>query len=154
MKSNIIFLVFNLFIMHSFAQSIITIHHMDGNKQFYSMEGTKFVFLANNKFEIYEQNNVLSEVIPCKEVKKITFNDLPDKISNMIRTKSFRVYVLYDQLHIVSTKNNKTDIYIYDLTGKLLMSLFQSPDQSIYIGNINHGTYIIRINEHLAKFVK
>lgn len=134
MKTKIIFILLNFVVINAFCQNTMVVQKYDGTKISYG-------FLQKPKVTYSEEVLTVSTLtttveFPIADVRNISFEDNPELTDLM--------YLQYVD----------AEVYIYDISGKLVGVEKKNSDININIANLVSGTYIIKTGNTSYKILK
>jgi hypothetical protein len=113
----------------------------------------KFYFYDNNLIVDFKGDS--SESFSVSTINKLFFRETESGIDD---TKQYNPIVVYpnptnDRIFIKDMPENISEIYFYNVEGKIVMSC-QVPDDNspINISQLSAGIYFIRIGKHIVRF--
>ncbi|HNQ59778.1 MAG TPA: T9SS type A sorting domain-containing protein [Bacteroidales bacterium] len=135
-----------------FGQTI-TISLMDGTSNTYPLTSISKIYFEGNNLIFNEANMPIA----LDQIRKITFT--ASSGINIVNSGNTSLVIspnpASDAIKLFNLPNETCTVYIFDLTGLLVLSCILNPSNtSINVNNLTKGIYLVKVMNSTAKFIK
>lgn len=136
------------------AQSGVVVQYITNQEQAFILNDQGKIYFSGSNLMI-DQSNGQIETIAISDIKKLYFQTNLSINEDIVFDTNIILYPnpANDQIKLSNIKTH-TLISVYSMDGKLLINQFSSSNQSINVGNLQKGLYIVKANEKTFKLIK
>lgn len=151
---SIISFMLSLITYSAMAQYGVVVQYTTNQEQAFILNDQGKIFFSGNNLVI-NQSNGQTRTIAISDIRKLYFQTNLSINNDISFDNSIILYPnpATDNIKLSNIKNHSL-ICIYSMDGKLLINQFSSSDQSINVGSLKKGLYIVKVNNKTFKLIK
>lgn len=151
---SIISFMLSLITYSAMAQYGVVVQYTTNQEQAFILNDQGKIFFSGSNLVINQSNGQI-QTIAISDIRKLYFQTNLSINNDIAFDNSIILYPnpATDNIKLSNIKNHSL-ICIYNMDGKLLINQFSSSDQSINVGSLKKGIYIVKVNNKTFKLIK
>lgn len=141
----------------SIAQTDIVIRYYNDTEDFFTLGKSAKIYFNSTDLIIDEGDSFITNIL-ISDIQRINvISESQTSIcQNNAGVKDMLIYPnpAYDHISVSNLNAAKTTVYVYSLSGQMLLKKELEDDGNIDISNLVPGLYVVRINERTFKLSK